>query len=239
MPRRARPPRPGREVLVRIEVRRVVELFSDYVGHQVPEKVPDLGTTERLSQFLCEIDREKTRSIRDRAAVQSESVPVPATTPSIPPPPSIPPLFWPELLDGQNVGRVRSCKGAIRLSSTMKGFGAASVQDIVRSAPRISTLRHGDDARTSRPGSLVNEIGTITIQQDVGRTREDEPIVVVHPDDVSTLIRALEDARRKTQRASEEEREEVTVPAFVYPRRPVSFTSTSLQADPPKALRKP
>ena len=77
---------------------------------------------------------------------------------------------------------------------------------------------------SQRPGLevFVNEIGTITIQQDVGRTAEDEPLVVVHPDDVSTLIRALEEARRKTRRAGAEEREEVTVPAFVYPRRPVS-----------------
>jgi hypothetical protein len=40
--------------------------------------------------------------------------------------------------------------------------------------------------------------------------------------DVSTLIRALEDARRKVRRRVAEEREEVTVPAFVYPPRPTS-----------------
>jgi hypothetical protein len=75
-----------------------------------------------------------------------------------------------------------------------------------------------------RPGLdvFVNEIGTITIQQDVGQSTEEEPLIVVHPEDVSTLIKALEDARRKARRAREDEREEVTVPAFVYPRRPIS-----------------
>jgi hypothetical protein len=67
---------------------------------------------------------------------------------------------------------------------------------------------------------FVNEIGTITIRQDADG--EEEPVVVVHPDDVSSVIRALEDARRKVRRRAKEEREEVTVPAFVYPRRPVS-----------------
>jgi hypothetical protein len=76
-----------------------------------------------------------------------------------------------------------------------------------------------------RPGLeiFVNDIGTITIRQDVKeRAREEEPAVVVHPDDVSTVIRALEDARRKARRAAAEEHEEVTVPAIVYPRPPLS-----------------
>jgi hypothetical protein len=68
---------------------------------------------------------------------------------------------------------------------------------------------------------FVNEIGTITIRQDTdGQSPDEEPLVVVHPEDVSTLIRALEDARRKARRGRADEREEVTVPAFVYPSRP-------------------
>jgi hypothetical protein len=72
---------------------------------------------------------------------------------------------------------------------------------------------------------FVNEIGTITIRQDVdGRdvSTEDEPVVVVHPDDVSNLIRALETARRTSRRSAFQEREEVTVRAFAHPRRPTS-----------------
>jgi hypothetical protein len=64
---------------------------------------------------------------------------------------------------------------------------------------------------------FVNESGTITIRQDADG--EEEPVVVVHPDDVSSVIRALEDARSKACGAAAEERQEVTVPAFVYPRR--------------------
>jgi hypothetical protein len=76
---------------------------------------------------------------------------------------------------------------------------------------------------TPRPALevFVNEIGTITIRQDADReSAEEEPLVVVHPEDVSTLIKALEDARRKARRGRPDEREEVTVPAFVYPSRP-------------------
>jgi hypothetical protein len=72
---------------------------------------------------------------------------------------------------------------------------------------------------------FVNDVGTITIRQDDPATfasAADEPMVVVHPDDVSTLIRALEEARRTARRGANDEREEVTVPAFVYPPRPVS-----------------
>ena len=72
---------------------------------------------------------------------------------------------------------------------------------------------------------FVNEIGTITIRQDVDEeagSLDDEPMVVVHPDDVSSLIRALDTARRASRRGAFQEREEVTVPAFAYPRRPTS-----------------
>jgi len=77
---------------------------------------------------------------------------------------------------------------------------------------------------TSRPALevFVNEIGTITIRQEAdGGSAEEEPLVVVHPEDVSTLIRALEDARRNVRRGRADDREEVTVPAFVYPSRPI------------------
>jgi len=47
---------------------------------------------------------------------------------------------------------------------------------------------------------FVNQIGTITIRQDgEGQSPDEEPLVVVHPEDVSTLIRALEEARRKAR----------------------------------------
>jgi hypothetical protein len=75
---------------------------------------------------------------------------------------------------------------------------------------------------------FVNDVGTITIRQDDPVTfasTGDEPMVVVHPDDVSTLIRALEEARRRARRGAsdeQDEQEEVTVPAFFYPPRPVS-----------------
>jgi hypothetical protein len=75
---------------------------------------------------------------------------------------------------------------------------------------------------------FVNDVGTITIRQDDPApfaSAADEPMVVVHPDDVSTLIRALEEARRQARRGAnddQDEREEVTVPAFFYPPRPVS-----------------
>jgi hypothetical protein len=71
---------------------------------------------------------------------------------------------------------------------------------------------------------FVNGARTNTIRQDAdgqAASPEEEPMVVVHPDDVSTLIRALEDARRKARRGGADKREEITVPAFVYPSRPV------------------
>lgn len=87
-------------------------------------------------------------------------------------------------------------------------------------------------ANKPQPAALevfVNNIGTITIRQDLsapneqGESSEEEgPMVLVHPDDVSLLIMALEDARRKARRGAAEEREEITMPAIVYPRRPVS-----------------
>jgi hypothetical protein len=85
------------------------------------------------------------------------------------------------------------------------------------------TYPHSMATATPRPALevFVNEIGTITIRQDAeGQSPDEEPLVVVHPEDVSTLIHALEDARRKARRGGVEKREEVTVPAFVYPSRP-------------------
>ena len=66
---------------------------------------------------------------------------------------------------------------------------------------------------------FVDDAGAITIRQDA-RPSHGRQAVVVDAEDVSTLIRALEDARRKVRRAAAEEREEITVPAFVYPTRP-------------------
>lgn len=54
---------------------------------------------------------------------------------------------------------------------------------------------------------FVNNLGTITIRQD-----EEEAMLVVHPDDVSILIGALERARRKALRLKAEEHDEVFVP---------------------------
>jgi hypothetical protein len=66
---------------------------------------------------------------------------------------------------------------------------------------------------------FVNQIGTITIRQADEPAIEEEPMVVIHPDDVSTVIRALARAKREAVRAAEEEHEEVTVPAL-YSRWP-------------------
>jgi hypothetical protein len=66
---------------------------------------------------------------------------------------------------------------------------------------------------------FVNQIGTITIRQADEPAIEEEPMVVVHPDDVSMLIRALVRAKQQAARAAEEEHEEVTVPAL-YARWP-------------------
>jgi hypothetical protein len=60
---------------------------------------------------------------------------------------------------------------------------------------------------------FVNQNSTITIRQCAKkRMPQEEPLVVVHPANVPTLIRALEDARRKAGRAPVDEREEVTAP---------------------------
>jgi hypothetical protein len=66
---------------------------------------------------------------------------------------------------------------------------------------------------------FVDDAGAITIRQDASAS-ESLRAVVVDPDDISALIRALEAARRKVRRGAAEEREEITVPAFVYPTRP-------------------
>ena len=66
---------------------------------------------------------------------------------------------------------------------------------------------------------FVDEAGAITIQQ-TACAPVGLQAVVVDAEDVSNLIRALEDARRRVRRAVAEEREEITVPAFVYPTRP-------------------
>jgi hypothetical protein len=76
--------------------------------------------------------------------------------------------------------------------------------------------------RSTRPELevFVNDMGTISIQRDA-RFGNDDAIVVVDPDDVSALIRALEHARREALRVDSDEWEEVTRPA-IHPRRPVS-----------------
>jgi hypothetical protein len=58
---------------------------------------------------------------------------------------------------------------------------------------------------------FVNQVGTITIRQEDEST-EGEPMLFVHPDDVSTLMKALDRARCEAQRAAADEHEEVTVP---------------------------
>jgi hypothetical protein len=59
---------------------------------------------------------------------------------------------------------------------------------------------------------LVNDVHSITIRQDVDGSTERS--VVIDPEDVSTLIQALETARREARHVASPEREEVTVPAF-------------------------
>jgi hypothetical protein len=81
--------------------------------------------------------------------------------------------------------------------------------------------------KSTRPGLevFVNEVRSISIRQDLdGQPTDGWPMVVIDPDDVSTLIRALETARREVRGAALPEREDVTVPALVHPRRPVGST---------------
>jgi hypothetical protein len=55
---------------------------------------------------------------------------------------------------------------------------------------------------------FVNELGTITIREG-DSTAEVESMVVVHPDDVSRLMRDLDRARRVAIQASANEQEDV------------------------------
>jgi hypothetical protein len=62
---------------------------------------------------------------------------------------------------------------------------------------------------------FVNNLGTITIRQADDATSGGEPLLEVHPDDISMLIHALDRARREAQRLAADERdeyEEVTMP---------------------------
>jgi hypothetical protein len=68
---------------------------------------------------------------------------------------------------------------------------------------------------------FLNDMGTISIRRE-RPLAQDDALVVVDPDDVSALIRALDLARRQALRSDADEPEEVTRPAIIYPRRPVS-----------------
>jgi hypothetical protein len=61
---------------------------------------------------------------------------------------------------------------------------------------------------------FVNDIGSISI-----RRANEESVVVIRPDEVSTLIGALDSARRKALRVGENDTDEVTIPTIEYARR--------------------
>jgi hypothetical protein len=68
---------------------------------------------------------------------------------------------------------------------------------------------------------FVNDMGTISIRRE--RPSADEgSLVVIHPDEVSTLIGALDRARRETLGVGVNDTDEVTIPAIEYARRPVT-----------------
>jgi hypothetical protein len=70
---------------------------------------------------------------------------------------------------------------------------------------------------------FVNDMGTISIRRE-GPSAGEGSLVVIHPEEVSTLIGALDRARRKTLGVGVNDTDEVTIPAIEYARRPVDST---------------
>lgn len=69
---------------------------------------------------------------------------------------------------------------------------------------------------------FVNDMGTISIRRE--GSSADESLVVIRPDEVSTLIGALDRARTKASGVGVNDTDEVTIPAIEYARRPVDPT---------------
>jgi hypothetical protein len=64
---------------------------------------------------------------------------------------------------------------------------------------------------------FVNDMGTISIRRE--GSSADEALLVVRPDEVSTLLGALDRARKKALRADLDDPDEITIPAIEYARR--------------------
>jgi hypothetical protein len=63
---------------------------------------------------------------------------------------------------------------------------------------------------------FVNNLGTITIRRVEEPTTDGESLLEVHPDDVSMLMSALDEARRHArQLAADERHEDVTLPELL------------------------
>jgi hypothetical protein len=66
---------------------------------------------------------------------------------------------------------------------------------------------------------FVNDMGSISI-----RRADEESLVVIRPDEVSTLIGALDRARRKALRVGPDDTDEITIPTIEYARLPDGST---------------
>lgn len=60
---------------------------------------------------------------------------------------------------------------------------------------------------------FVNDMGTISIRRE-GRSTAEESLLVVGPDEVSTLIGALDRARKKALGSGVDDTDEITIPAI-------------------------
>jgi hypothetical protein len=70
---------------------------------------------------------------------------------------------------------------------------------------------------------FVNDMGTISIRRG-GRSAADESLVVIGTDEVSTLIGALDRARKKALGSGVDDTDEITIPAIEYERGPLGST---------------
>jgi hypothetical protein len=70
---------------------------------------------------------------------------------------------------------------------------------------------------------FVNDMGTISIRRE-GRSAADESLVVIGPEEVSTLIGALDRARKIALGFGADDTDEITIPAIEYARGPISST---------------
>jgi hypothetical protein len=79
--------------------------------------------------------------------------------------------------------------------------------------------------RSQRPELevFVNDMGTISIRRE-GPSADDESLVVISPHEVSTLIGALDRARKKVFGSGVDDTDEITIPSIEYARGPVNST---------------